>query len=117
MSNVNNEMECLVVVKEEPATLSDHETILPDREPTEGIYIKQEHQGAENFPLSTDVGTNLGETPKLHHCTICRKSFGTRSNLTRHVRTVHEGQREHLCTVCDTSYYIHSTKFLICHLR
>merc|ERR1712183_153716 len=37
-------------------------------------------------------------------CDICHKSFGRRADLTRHIRTVHEKQRDYECNLCEKGF-------------
>ena len=38
---------------------------------------------------------------KPHACPHCAAAFGRASDLTRHVRTVHEKRRDHACPHCS----------------
>ena len=48
----------------------------------------------------------MGKEPKsrIHTCPQCDAAFGKASNLTRHVRTVHEQRRDHACPQCDAAF-------------
>ena len=37
-------------------------------------------------------------------CDICNKSFGTKTNLSRHVEKFHEGKRDFKCNLCDARF-------------
>mmetsp|Transcript_16336 Transcript_16336/g.28234 ORF Transcript_16336/g.28234 Transcript_16336/m.28234 type:complete len:307 (-) Transcript_16336:1295-2215(-) len=37
-------------------------------------------------------------------CHICHKDFGQKSDLTRHVRTVHEGLKQFKCNICSKRF-------------
>ena len=37
-------------------------------------------------------------------CQHCNNSFGDASNLTKHVRTVHEKRRDHACPHCAAAF-------------
>ena len=41
---------------------------------------------------------------KPHMCLYCTDAFGNKSNLTRHVRTVHEKRRDHVCPHCQQAF-------------
>ena len=41
---------------------------------------------------------------KSHACLHCAAAFGTASNLTTHVRTVHEKRRDHACPHCAAAF-------------
>ena len=44
---------------------------------------------------------SVHEAKKPHKCPICGYSCSKRSNLTRHVKSVHEGKKPHKCSICD----------------
>ena len=37
-------------------------------------------------------------------CDICKKSFGTKTNLSRHVEQVYEGKKDLECNLCDARF-------------
>ena len=65
-----------------------------------------------------NVGRMLGHrlkhgtvAPEEHHCTAvgadgvqCGATFGWAGTLKRHVRTMHEGARDHVCAVCGATF-------------
>ena len=47
---------------------------------------------------------DMGKEPKVHACPHCPSTFGKKSNLTRHVRVVHEKRRDHACPHCAAAF-------------
>ena len=52
-----------------------------------------------NRALSTS-----GKERLLHSCSVCSRGFKTRNDLKRHVRTVHERQKNHACDMCGKRF-------------
>lgn len=46
----------------------------------------------------------IAKTAKRFLCGICGFAFGMRSNLKRHIMTVHEHRRGFRCTSCDAAF-------------
>ena len=44
------------------------------------------------------------EGEKKHRCTICDKTFSMGYSLKKHIKTVHERERSHICTICDKAF-------------
>ena len=44
------------------------------------------------------------EGVKEHKCETCGKLFGQLSNLKTHIKNVHEGQKDHKCVRCEKSF-------------
>lgn len=76
----------------------------------------QRHKRAHFYPekrvLCPVCGTHVSASAlKLHvkahektfKCSICAKSFGLKSNLTRHMRT-HSGAKPHGCAICGKRF-------------
>ena len=65
------------------------------------IYIP-----AENFVEDKDYIPTKGV--KIHKdikCETCDKTFSSKCNLKRHIKSVHEGVRDHKCEQCEKSFY------------
>ena len=37
-------------------------------------------------------------------CDICEETFASEANLTRHVRSIHEGKKAYKCDICSTGF-------------
>ena len=50
---------------------------------------------------------NLGKdvTKYSFKCERCGKQFYLKNNYKAHVRTVHEGRRDHKCDVCGEAFF------------
>ena len=48
------------------------------------------------------VKKKIGEKSEI--CNICNKAFDRKSNLRKHMETIHEGKRPHLCTICGADF-------------
>ena len=48
-----------------------------------------------------DDPLNIG---KNFECQTCGKAFGWKSHLKTHVKTVHEGIKDHKCHLCDSAF-------------
>jgi hypothetical protein len=59
-----------------------------------------EHGGCKTTPR----GGRFCSLHTDHTCSHCAAAFGTASNLTKHVRTVHEKRRDHACPQCDAAF-------------
>ena len=50
----------------------------------------------------------MGKEPKQpshrHQCSQCDYKAGQASDLSRHVRVVHEQRRDHACSQCDAAF-------------
>ena len=44
---------------------------------------------------------SVHEGEKPHKCYICGYSCSKKSNLTTHVESLHEGKMPHKCSICD----------------
>ena len=44
------------------------------------------------------------EGVREHTCHICGKTLSQADHLNLHIKTLHEGVREHACQVCDKSF-------------
>ena len=58
-------------------------------------------------------GTALNSKP--HACPHCAAAFGKATQLTRHVRTVHEKRKDHVCPQCATAFG--TASHLAAHVR
>ena len=53
-----------------------------------------------NFTMVQHVKTHH-EGKKEHHCFICRNKFTCKAGLKNHISAVHEGKKPHQCKYCD----------------
>ena len=58
---------------------------------------------SRNWSLKKHVKT-VHEGVKNHQCRICNKSFGTLSNLKRHLKSVHEKKKDFQCNLCNKTF-------------
>ncbi|XP_076805089.1 uncharacterized protein LOC143448980 isoform X2 [Clavelina lepadiformis] len=56
------------------------------------VHLKTHQKAATNEKASTN-------RPKIHPCTVCKKTFRSKSHLGRHMIS-HTGERKHCCTTC-----------------
>ena len=59
------------------------------------------------FKLLKDLKQHVSAVPlglKDFKCSNCDKGFGTHGGLTRHIKTVHEGHKIHICDLCLCIY-------------
>lgn len=54
--------------------------------------------------LKMHMRTHEQRTPKQPTCSVCQRTFSTKTLLYRH-RQTHFEQKTHLCTVCDKRFY------------
>ncbi len=54
--------------------------------------------------INKTVGATPGSALELYSCTICGSPFSTKSNVRKHVDTIHKQLKLYTCTLCDTSF-------------
>eukprot|EP00188_Purpureofilum_apyrenoidigerum_P001642 Plantae.Rhodophyta-Purpureofilum_apyrenoidigerum.ctg19258.p2 GENE.Plantae.Rhodophyta-Purpureofilum_apyrenoidigerum.ctg19258~~Plantae.Rhodophyta-Purpureofilum_apyrenoidigerum.ctg19258.p2 ORF type:complete len:153 (-),score=16.50 Plantae.Rhodophyta-Purpureofilum_apyrenoidigerum.ctg19258:180-638(-) len=77
--------------------------------PSSGKYAESsveagQNNGGEGFKFKV-----LCDPEKPYFCDKCLSAFTSRSNLSVHVRTVHERRRPFACSNCDTFFGTRST--------
>ena len=60
----------------------------------------------KSTPLGLSAAMARSRSPRRFQCEHegCGKSFRTNSDLVRHVRTVHEGLKPHICDICAVGF-------------
>ena len=66
-------------------------------------------QVCKNEFIQFDLYISHFETCKNYKCGSCGKSFSQKSNLKKHIHTVHEGLKDHKCEFCGKSFFDAST--------
>ena len=67
---------------------------------------EEEEEKEEDLSFLNDscVTTSRHKRKRELVCTVCNKTFRFQSNLSRHVRVVHEKLRPHVCKVCNKAF-------------
>ena len=65
-------------------------------------HIKEEI--GETSKVQTIYTENFEDTPDSKMCRFCRKFFNRKRDLKRHIKTVHEGIKDHHCSFCEKSF-------------
>ena len=96
------------------------EAALPVAKATAQTLLLANLQGAvtiDFFPNQRFMGKVCAKNRpgKGHKCALCAAVFGKTSNLTRHVRTVHEKRKDHACPHCAAAFG--SAGHLTTHVR
>ena len=81
------------------------------------IDIKLENGEIQSYICGEDVSVDVPSTQRQHEfrnknekikkaicCDICAKTFSDRTNLRRHIKTVHENVKSHRCNLCSKSF-------------
>ena len=58
----------------------------------------------ENYHALKDRSTKKAKIENHNICEICKKTFSSKQNLKRHVKTVHDEVREHKCDICGITF-------------
>lgn len=54
--------------------------------------------------ISNRKHSSSSNSVKTYQCKICGTSFAIKSNLKRHISTVHEDRRQYMCRICGMSF-------------
>ena len=88
---------------------SDSEATSPQKEETSGDRMRV------GYILNKDDDTEKLKKERRFVCRECGFAFGMRSNLKRHVMTVHEDRRHFRCSICGAAFGLKQN--LLTHVR
>ena len=63
--------------------------------------------GSANFGLKSNLKKHVEtvhDGKKQFRCDICNATFGQKQHLNRHVATVHEGKKQFRCDICNANF-------------
>eukprot|EP00186_Timspurckia_oligopyrenoides_P001702 CAMPEP_0182441262 /NCGR_PEP_ID=MMETSP1172-20130603/208_1 /TAXON_ID=708627 /ORGANISM="Timspurckia oligopyrenoides, Strain CCMP3278" /LENGTH=843 /DNA_ID=CAMNT_0024635441 /DNA_START=90 /DNA_END=2624 /DNA_ORIENTATION=- len=69
------------------------------------ISTKDFEQAGNDVPDANAAGENENsQKTESFICSFCGSNFNAKSNMTRHIRMVHEGRKPHECSECGDSF-------------
>ncbi|KAI8888787.1 hypothetical protein K501DRAFT_138001, partial [Backusella circina FSU 941] len=63
-----------------------------------------DHASKRRYNLTTHLKTHDKERVREFPCGHCKKAFDRKHDRDRHVATVHEGKRAHVCDICSSQF-------------
>ena len=95
-------------------TLNTHLKIVHKNEKDHKCDVCEKHFSQRELKKHLKI-VHFLEKLNNYRCMSCEKKFGDNTSLKRHVKTVHENQRQHDCNFCGKFFGIKSG--LIMHVR